>query len=98
MVGELEAAGRYDCCIESPCKLCAMRAGGCRCGPAARKGEPVCDECAVMWIQGQGAEPVEAGTIRSFLEAERMARGQYGAICGGAPKTLGAPTEPPQAQ
>jgi hypothetical protein len=82
LVTELEAAGRYDCCIETACKLCAMRAGGCRCGEAARDGEPVCEECALMWTQGHGAEPVDPSTIRSFLEAERAARGDYGAICG----------------
>ncbi len=82
LVGELEAAGRYDCCIETACKLCAMRAGGCRCGEGARAGEPVCEECALMWVQGKGAEPVPASSIRSFLEAQRAARGDYGDICG----------------
>ena len=85
IVRELEAAGRYDCCIQKPCKLCAIRAGGCRCGDAARDGEPVCEECAHMWLKGQGAEPVEPSTIRSFLEAERLANGDYGAICGPLP-------------
>ncbi len=82
LVTELEAAGRYDCCIETPCKLCATRAGGCRCGEGARAGEPVCEECALMWARGKGAEPVEPGSIRSFLEAERRATGAYGDICG----------------
>lgn len=35
-----------------------------------------------MWLKGQGAEPVERSSIRSFLEAERMANGDYGVICG----------------
>ncbi len=82
LVTELEAAGRYDCCIETPCKLCATRAGGCRCGHGARAGEPVCEECALMWARGKGAEDVDASTIRSFLEAERRATGAYGDICG----------------
>lgn len=82
LVTELEAAGRYDCCIETPCKLCATRAGGCRCGEGARNGEPVCEECALMWARGKGDEPVEPSTIRSFLEAERLATGAYGDICG----------------
>ncbi len=84
LVGELELAGRYDCCIETPCKLCAVRAGGCRCGEAARDGEPVCEECAMMWSKGLGDEPVPASSIRSFLEAERQ---QNGDICGKPPVT-----------
>ncbi len=84
LVGELEAAGRYDCCVKTPCKLCSMRAGGCRCGEAARDGEPVCEECAMMWARGFGDEPVPASTIRSFLEAERQANGE---ICGKRPVT-----------
>ncbi len=79
MVTELEAAGRYDCCVATPCKTCALRAGGCRCGDAARSGEPVCDECAAMWVQGQGAEPVDPREIYSFLEAQRAMSGE---VCG----------------
>ncbi len=84
LVTELEAAGRYDCCVQHSCKLCAMRAGGCKCGEAARQGAPVCEECAEMWMRGQGAEPVDPKTIHSFLEAERAMRGDYGEICGKA--------------
>lgn len=35
-----------------------------------------------MWLKGQGAEPVPSSSIRSFLEAERLANGDYGEICG----------------
>ncbi len=73
MVKELEAAGRYDCCTQTPCKMCALRAGGCRCGEGLRNGEPVCEECAMMWRMGKGAEAVDPKTVRSFLEAEREA-------------------------
>lgn len=52
--------------------MCATRTGGCRCGEGLRRGEPVCEECALMWRRGKGAEPgVEASSVRSFLEAER---------------------------
>lgn len=72
LVGDLTVAGRYDCCVEAPCNLCAMRAGGCKCGEGLRNGEPVCEECAMMWRRGNGAEPgVDAAAVRSFLEAER---------------------------
>jgi len=72
LIGDLTAEGRYDCCVEAPCNLCAMRAGGCRCGEGLRRGEPVCEECAMMWRRGNGAEPgVEAAAVRSYLEAER---------------------------
>lgn len=72
LIGDLEKAGRYDCCVDAPCNLCAMRSGGCKCGEGLRNGEPVCEECAMMWRRGNGAEPgVEAASVRSFLEAER---------------------------
>jgi hypothetical protein len=75
LVGELSRAGRYDCCIEHPCNTCAMRMGGCKCGHGLRNGEPVCEECAMMWRAGQGDEPgVDPASVRSFLEAEREAQ------------------------
>ncbi len=71
-VADLEAVGRYDCCVKVPCTHCAVLAGGCACGEGARKGEPVCEECAYLWMQGQGAEPeVSKDSVRSFLEASR---------------------------
>jgi|ETNmetMinimDraft_26_1059896.scaffolds.fasta_scaffold196606_2 hypothetical protein len=73
LVKELEASGRYDCCIQEPCSHCAMMVGGCSCGEGLRRGEPVCEECALMWIRGLGAESgVDPKTVRSFLEAERI--------------------------
>ncbi len=71
MVTELAAAGRYDCCTKTPCKQCSLRTGGCRCGEGLRNGEPVCEECALMWKMGQGAEDVDPNSVRSFLEAQR---------------------------
>ena len=71
-VHDLEEAGRYDCCVATPCSHCAILAGGCACGEGLRRGEPVCEECAMMWAAGQGAEPgVDPSTVRSFLEASR---------------------------
>lgn len=71
-VQDLEAVGRYDCCVKIPCTHCAILAGGCACGEGLRKGEPVCEECAYLWMQGQGAEAgVSKDTVRSFLEASR---------------------------
>ena len=56
-VEELSEGGRYDCCVKVPCSHCALMAGGCRCGEGARRGEPVCEECAYLWTRGQGDEP-----------------------------------------
>jgi len=73
IVKDLEASGRYDCCIKEPCSHCAMMVGGCSCGEGLRRGEPVCEECALMWIRGLGAESgIDPKTVRSFLEAERI--------------------------
>lgn len=74
LVAALEAAGTYDCCVKNPCRTCATRQGGCRCGEAVRRGEPVCEECAMLWVMGQGDEPgVDPAEVRSFLEAAREA-------------------------
>lgn len=71
-VTDLEAAGRYDCCVRVPCTHCAVLAGGCACGEGLRRGEPVCEECAILWMKGQGDEPgVSKEQVRSFLEANR---------------------------
>jgi hypothetical protein len=71
-VSDLEAAGRYDCCVKVPCTHCALMLGACSCGEGLRRGEPVCEECAYLWTQGQGAEPgVDPSSVRSFLEASR---------------------------
>lgn len=73
MVKEMTETGRYDCCIESPCSHCALMVGGCSCGEGLRRGEPVCEECALMWMRGLGAESgIDPKTVRSFLEAERI--------------------------
>jgi hypothetical protein len=46
--------------------------GGCKCGEGLRNGQPVCEECALMWQAGHGAEPgVDPASVRSFLEAKR---------------------------
>jgi hypothetical protein len=99
MVDDLGAAGRYDCCVEAPCTQCAMRVGGCKCGEGLRRGEPVCEECALMWRVGRGAEVgVDPNSVRSFLEAAReqeaAARGQPAAPAAGCACAEGAPAEP----
>ncbi len=104
LVAELSRAGRYDCCILIPCEMCAMRMGGCACGEGLRKSEPVCEECAMMWRAGQGAEPdVKPEDVRTFLEAEKemtmRARGEMpGCSCpaheGAAPAGAAAPAAP----
>lgn len=71
-VQDLQAADRYHCCIRTPCTTCAMLAGSCACADGLRRGEPVCDECAMMWQRGQGVVPgVSKDQVRSFLEDSR---------------------------
>lgn len=93
LIADLEAAGRYDCCTAHPCKHCSLIAGGCRCGEGLRDGDPVCEECARMWEQGQGAEAVPADSVRSFTEAARL---QTGKICGEPRLLRGSRAAPPQ--
>ncbi|MFZ5478972.1 MAG: hypothetical protein ACOZNI_19535 [Myxococcota bacterium] len=84
LVGELGEAGRYDCCVQTPCSMCALRTSGCSCGEGLRDGEPVCEECALLWHEGKGAEPVDGSTVFSFLEAARReeARAKGQDVCG----------------
>lgn len=83
LVTALEDAGKYDCCTITPCTLCATRAGGCSCGEGLRKGLPVCEECAVLWKAGRGAEPgVDPKTVRSFLQAADEATAKAKCACG----------------
>lgn len=71
-VDDLTAAGRYHCCVSTPCTWCAELTAGCSCGPGLTRGEPVCEECAVLWTKGQGSVPgVDPSAVRSFLEARR---------------------------
>lgn len=75
------AEGTYDCCTKEPCLHCARMTGHCACAEGLRRGEPVCEECAYHWQRGQGSlEGVEPREVRSFLEAERLRRGE--AWCG----------------
>lgn len=98
LVADLGEEGRYDCCIQKPCGHCARMAGGCRCGEALRKGEPVCEECALMWRKGQGAEPgVDPQSVRSFLEAMDKNQGHPACGCGKEGSSAGpepTPTPP----
>ena len=72
LIGQLLAEDRYACCATAPCKWCALRTAGCSCGPGLQRGEPVCEECALMWTKGMGSvEGVDPDGVRSFLEAMR---------------------------
>jgi len=85
-VDQLQAAGTYRCCIRHPCSHCALYSGGCRCAEGLSRGEPVCEECALMWTRGQGIVPgVDPQRVCSYLEAERGLRD--GGRCG--PEALG---------
>lgn len=72
LVAALAADGRYACCVSVPCRWCALQTAGCACGPGLARGEPVCEECALMWTKGLGSvEGVDPEGVRSFLEAMR---------------------------
>jgi len=79
VVDALTAEGAYRCCIRVACTWCATHTGGCACHDGLLRGEPVCEECALMWDKGQGSVPgVDPCAVRSFLEA-----GRVGGRCGG---------------
>jgi len=72
VVDALSAEGVYRCCIRVACSWCATHTGGCACHDGLLRGEPVCEECALMWDKGQGSVPgVDPCSVRSFLEASR---------------------------
>lgn len=72
LISVLTAEGRYQCCVSVPCTWCALQTAGCACGPGLQRGEPVCEQCALMWTKGLGSvEGVDPDGVRSFLEAMR---------------------------
>lgn len=72
LISSLMDEGRYACCVSAPCRWCALQTAGCACGPGLQRGEPVCEECALMWTKGLGSvEGVDPDGVRSFLEAMR---------------------------
>ena len=72
LIASLTAEGRYACCVSTPCKWWALRTAGCGCGPRLAKGEPVCEECALLWTKGLGSvDGVDPDGVQSFLEAMR---------------------------
>ncbi len=72
LIAQLTAEGKYACCVRVPCRWCALQTAGCACGPGLQRGEPVCEECALMWTKGLGSvEGVDPEGVRSFLEAMR---------------------------
>ena len=53
----LTKTGNYSCCLKHSCDFCALRMGGCTCGPMASSDKPVCNECKGGWAAGDGAIP-----------------------------------------
>lgn len=87
LVASLTAEGVYHCCVSVPCRWCALQTAGCACGPGLERGEPVCEECALMWTKGLGSvEGVDPDGVRSFLEAMRE-----DPWCGRTPPEASAP-------
>ena len=54
---QLEAEGKYDCCMEDACDHCALNEGSCTCAPDVKKDGHVCNECYAGWQQGRGDVP-----------------------------------------
>ena len=54
-VTKLRAAGRYNCCLESPCTACLYEDEHCACAAAVKSNDPVCGECYRGWQKGKGS-------------------------------------------
>jgi len=52
---QLAKQGKYACCVQPSCDMCATHMGGCPCGKMASMGKPVCRECKGGWEAGDGA-------------------------------------------
>ena len=50
---ELMKEGRYHCCIDGACNHCVAE-GGCTCGDDIKNGRPICEECYMGWLNGDG--------------------------------------------
>lgn len=53
-IEELEANGKYDCCVKPACRQCAISAGECHCREVINANGPCCGECTQSWVEGRG--------------------------------------------
>ena len=69
---DLEANGRYECCVKPACKQCALSAGECHCRRVIDANGPCCGECTQAWVDGRGvAEGIDREKVLEHLGCVR---------------------------
>ena len=53
---ELIESGKYSCCTNSSCNVCAMEHQSCDCYKNLKAGKDVCNECYGGWQRGDGVD------------------------------------------
>jgi hypothetical protein len=53
----LNDEGKYNCCTEEACDVCALAHQNCNCWKAVKSDKPVCPECFAGWQHGEGRVP-----------------------------------------
>ncbi len=53
---ELAQDGKYSCCINTPCNICAFEHQSCDCYKDLKAKKAVCNECFAGWQRGDGAD------------------------------------------
>ena len=71
-MADLEANGRYECCVKPACRQCALSAGECHCRRVIDANGPCCGECTQAWVDGRGvAEGVDREKVLEHLGCVR---------------------------
>ena len=52
---QLQAKGRYACCVKPSCDLCMRKHGSCACASNVMRGLGACGECLAGWKSGRGS-------------------------------------------
>lgn len=62
---ELAQAGKYNCCIETPCDECLLGHKNCACATNLKAGKGVCSQCYGGWQRGDGiVKGVDAKSVK----------------------------------
>jgi hypothetical protein len=73
---QLAQQGKYACCVQPSCDLCARANGSCACAANLLAGKGVCGECQGGWKAGHGTiKGVQAASVALLPSPQQKAEG-----------------------